>query len=219
VAVSPDGAWAATAGNDQFVRIWNVAEGTLVRQIPGHQSHVYTVMFDRTGQFVVSGDLLGTVMEWEVGSGRLVKLFDASRLYIYSNDFRAHYGGVRSMAWSLDGSELACGGLHECTNAFAGENKPLALVFDYATGEFKRAHTADIRGVTWDLNYHPDGFIIGATGGQGGGALLFWAPDKEPESHRFGLPNTARGMDLHPDHKRIATTHYDRHLRITVLGA
>ena len=37
----PDGATVATCGNDKLVRIWNTADGKLVRELAGHESHVY----------------------------------------------------------------------------------------------------------------------------------------------------------------------------------
>lgn len=219
VAVSPDGSLLATGGDDKKVKLWKSADGALVREMAGHESQVYTVIFEATGAFVLGADLYGKVHQWELATGKLVRTLDASRLYTYDKQFYAHYGGVRAMGFSADGKELACGGLHENTNAYAGENKPFVMVFDWATGQLKRSHAADLKGVVWDLRFHPDGFLIAVSGGQGGGVLLFWKPEQEKEFHSFKLPANARGMDLHSDRLRIATSHYDNHARITTLSA
>ena len=39
----------ATGGNDNMVRLWNLADGKLVRELPGHERHVYSVSFHPTG--------------------------------------------------------------------------------------------------------------------------------------------------------------------------
>ncbi|MFM8217471.1 MAG: WD40 repeat domain-containing protein, partial [Planctomycetaceae bacterium] len=56
IAVSPDGNLIATGGNDLVVRVWSAADGSLVKELPGHERHVYNVAFDPTGKFLVSGD-------------------------------------------------------------------------------------------------------------------------------------------------------------------
>ena len=50
--------------------------------------------------------------------------------------------------------------------------------------------------------------------GTGGGALWFFKPDQPNEFHKLTLPNTGRGLDLHPDTLRLATAHHDGHLRV-----
>ena len=37
IAVSPDGALIASGGNDKVVRIWNLADGSPVREMTGHE--------------------------------------------------------------------------------------------------------------------------------------------------------------------------------------
>ena len=45
IAVSPDGKSIATCGNDQLVKLWDAADGTLLREFAGHKSHVYNLTF------------------------------------------------------------------------------------------------------------------------------------------------------------------------------
>ena len=60
---------------------------------------------------------------------------DASPLWKYDAGFRADVGGVRAMAFSGDGKLLACAGITEVSNAFAGIGNPLVVVFDFEKGE------------------------------------------------------------------------------------
>ena len=48
VVVSPDGSLVASVGNDLKVKLWNVADGKLVREMTGHESHIYNAVFWKT---------------------------------------------------------------------------------------------------------------------------------------------------------------------------
>ena len=218
--VSPDGKTLVTGGNDNLVKLWNADDGKPLQQLSGHESHVYSVMFHPGGRFVLSGDLSGQVKQWDVASGKQVHSFDAKDLHSYNNGQQVHYGGVRSLSLSPDGKQLACGGLHKASNPLGAVNEPLVVVFEWETQKQVRAHVADgVRGVIWRSLYLPDGKILGASGGAGGGFLLFWNPNEDKSFHQFKLKDTIRGLDIHPDGLHLATAHWDRHLRISRMTA
>lgn len=216
---SPDGGMIATGGNDNLVKLWD-AEGKQLQELAGHDSHVYSVMFHPDGQTVLSGDLSGQVRQWEIANGKAIRTFDAKDLHTYNKGQRVHYGGVRSLSLSPDGANLACGGLHKASNPLGAINEPLVLVFESDSQQRLRSHVADgVRGVIWRSFYLPDGKILGASGGSGGGFLLFWNPAEEKSFHKLKLKDTARGLDIHPDRLHLATTHWDRHVRISKMSA
>ncbi len=224
VAVSPDGEVVATAGNDLVVRLWSFADGSRLAQLDGHQNHVYSLAFHPDGQSLVSADLKGVVTTWDLAAGTARETLDASALYKYDKGFRADIGGARSMAFSRDGKSLALSGITNVTNAFAGVGNPLVIVFDWekrAEKDVKPAqhHSKDkLKGVAWGVALHPHGFVIGASGGGGGGFLLFWKPGEKHEFFKLKLPDTARDLHLHPDELRLATAHFDGHVRISRMG-
>lgn len=220
LAMSPDGKLVASGGHDLVLRIWNVEDGTLVREMTGHEKHIYSCLFHPTGEFVLSGDLAGKVHQWEVATGKLVRTFDATPLWSYNSGQGVDYGGVRTMAWNADASHLVCGGLHQASNPLGAVNEPLVLRFTWDKAEKIRSHVAaGVKGVVWNAQFHPQGFLMAGSGGSGGGWLLFWNDAEDQVFHKFQLPNTVRGMDLHPDGVQVATAHYDRHLRISKLVA
>jgi WD40 repeat protein len=103
VDFSRDGRWLATGGGvpsrSGEVKIFNVADGQLVREIPGaHAETVFAVRFSPTG------DSLATA-----GGDRLIKIFDAN-----SGDetkrFAGHTAHVLALAWKADGKLLVSSG-------------------------------------------------------------------------------------------------------------
>jgi WD40 repeat protein len=215
VAVSPDGRHFATCGNDRLVKLWSCADGSLVRQFAGHEWHVYSVAFHPSGESLISGDLHGVIKQWDVGRGSDVRTFDAGLLYRYDPTFRADHGGVRAMAFSADGSLLACAGITDVTNAFAGVGKPAVVLFNWQSGQRQQVlrPQANFQGTAWGVGFHPTGFVAGAGGGSGG-ALWFWRPEQPLAFHTVALPNNARDLHLHPDGRRLAIAFFDGAVRI-----
>ena len=169
VAVSPDGKLLASAGNDRVVKLWSLDEGKPVREMRGHEKDVYSLLFHPSGEFLLSGDLLGKVRQWEVATGKICRSFEAKDLHTYNGGQRVHYGGVRSIALSPDGKHMACAGLHKATNPLGAVSFPLIVRFDWESQEIVKKHVLeDVRGIAWRVLFHPNGFLIGCSGGAGG---------------------------------------------------
>jgi WD40 repeat protein len=219
LAMSPDGKTLASCGNDHLVKLWSVATGELLRELSGHACHVYNVAFHPGGQFLVSGDLKGIVKVWDVAKGTAERELDAKVLHKYDQTFMADHGGVRAMAFSGDGGLLACAGITEVSNAFAGVGKPLVVLFDFATGKQKQLlrPKENFQGTAWGVAFHPDGFIAGAGAGNGG-ALWFWKPEQPQDFFALKLPDNARDLDLHPDGRRLAVPFFGGQVRIYDMG-
>lgn len=216
VAFSPDGATIATCGNDRMVRLFNAADGKLLRELAGHESHVYHLAFLPGGGHLASCDLKGVVKHWDLASGNCARQFDAAVLWKYDGGFRADIGGARGMAFSPDGKWLACSGVTEVSNAFAGIGNAVVALFDWASGERKQVlrPKENFQGVAWGVAFHPAGFVTAVGGGGHGGAIWFWKPEQPQPFFEFKLPAAARDLSLHPDGLRLAVAHYDSTLRL-----
>jgi WD40 repeat protein len=220
LAVSPDGKTLASCGNDHLVRLWSTADGKEQASYEGHESHVYNVLFHPDGKSLVSGDLKGVVKQWDLATGKVTRTFDAAVLHKYDPSFMADHGGIRGIAFSGDGKLLACAGISEVQNAFAGVGKPLVVLFDWESGKQKMLLKPKdaFQGTMWGVAFHPSGWVIGVGGGNGG-MLWFWKPTDTPSAHAIKLPTNARDLSLHPDGKRVAIAFFDGAVRLYEMPA
>lgn len=203
VAVGPDGKLVASCGNDNAVRLWKAEDGSPVRTLEGHASHVYNVVFHPDGKRLASCDLKGVVKDWDVQTGTSDRELDAKILWKYDPGFMADIGGARGMAFSPDGKQLACSGITNVSNAFAGVGNPAVVSFDWKAGKATVLKPKDaFQGTAWGVAYHPAGFTIAAGGGSGG-RVWFWKDDAT-SVHMLTVPTGARDMALAASGERFA---------------
>jgi WD40 repeat protein/transcriptional regulator with XRE-family HTH domain len=101
VAWSPDGTRLVSAGagrsNGELV-VWEVQSGKPLRAFAEDAERVSAVIWDRSGNFLISGGSDGKLCWWEVQNGKRVRVQEA------------HQGAIRSLKCSPDGRQLAsCG--------------------------------------------------------------------------------------------------------------
>ena len=245
VRVSPCGRLVATCGNDLLVKVWDAESGEPLQQFAGHQRHPYAVEFHPQSNHLVSEDLMGQVYRWNLETAKQDGEIDAKIMTGYDKKFAADMGGARDMQFQADGNVLACAGITNVVNAFAGVQDPLTILIDWPsqtiTHFLRQAKKAT--GIAWGIRHHQDGYWLGAISHQSGkGELAFWRLDEEksevtppnanasedaaapPEPvelkafHTVALKSGARGLDLTPDQQRLATAHADGALRIFKLS-
>lgn len=219
IDVSRDGRWVATAGNDRIVRIWT-PDGKPVAELAGHKRHVYSVVFHPDGHSLVSGDLMGVLKQWQVGEWKHVRDFQGGEVLVgWDTKFQVDCGGVRGLAFSPDGKTLAVAAFIEVKNAFAGVGTPAVVLFDVKAGKRTRIlkPAKSHSGACWGVVWHPQGFLVGVAG-MNGGKLLFWKPDQATAFFEFALPSVAYDLALNPAGDQLAVACYDGTLRLYDLG-
>lgn len=69
VAVSPNGQWAASAGADNAIKLWNLADGSAGKTLAGHAAAVHRLAFNADGSKLASASEDKTIRIWNLADG------------------------------------------------------------------------------------------------------------------------------------------------------
>jgi WD40 repeat protein len=97
VAVFPDGRRMATNSSDGVLRVWDLKNGAILKELVGFGDTMQDIALSPDGQLIASSDESGFVLAWHSETGRAL-----------APTFRAHDGAI-SMDFSPDGATLATG--------------------------------------------------------------------------------------------------------------
>ncbi len=191
LAATPDGSRLVSVGDDMLVKVWDADSGKPIRSLEGHarktpQGHVtalYAVTVSPDGKWIASGDRHGEVRVWELETGKAAQTFQVPVLYTYDPIQRKRsIGGIRSLAFSRDGTFLAVGGVGQIGNVDGLGGPATVEVWDWRKPERRFTGTAQgQKGLVNGLAFHADGWLIGAGGGEGG-FLAFWKVEPMPQT-------------------------------------
>ncbi len=125
VCASPDGATIASVADDMVCRLWDAETGVKRHELRGHESMtphqfpsmLYACAFSSDGRHLATADKVGHIVIWDVATGAAVTTLDAPVMYTWDPIERRHsIGGIRSLAFSPDGKQLAVGGIGKIGN-------------------------------------------------------------------------------------------------------
>ena len=184
VIVSPDGKQFASVADDMACKIWDVASGKMIHDLRGHKektpnnftSMLYAVTYSSDGKFLATGDKVGHVVVWNVTTGKEEATFEVPVMYTWDKTQRLHsIGGIRSLAFSPDGKQLAVGGMGKVGNIDHLEGKTRVEVFDWKAGKQTAEFAGDkFSGLVNRLAWAPDASWLLTAGGGAEGFFQFY---------------------------------------------
>jgi WD40 repeat protein len=195
LAVSPDGTKLASVADDMKCKLWNTANGAMIRELRGHEertpthfnSMLYCCAFSNDGTKLATGDRVGRVCIWNVANGERLSTVEVPALYTWDGVQRIRsIGGVRSLAFSPDGTQIAVGGVGQIGNVDGLSGPSRVEVHNWARREKTHEFQGAQQGLFNKLFWHTDWLC--AIGGGANGFIAFHNMANRTMIHQMNLP-------------------------------
>jgi sugar lactone lactonase YvrE len=189
VSFSPDGRLLASGSLDDTIKLWRVADGSLVRTLTGHTRVVSSVSFSPDGRLLASGGWYGTIKLWRVADGLEVRTLTG------------HSDLVTSVSFSPDGRLLA-----------SGSGDDIIKLWRVSDGALVRTLT----GHTWvveSVSFSPDGRLLAS--GSGDDTIKLWrVSDGALVRTLTGHTSAVESVSFSPDGRLLASGSWDHTIKL-----
>ena len=128
--LSPDGRWLATAGYDRSIRLWKVADHSLVWSNSVHNGAVFDLAFDPSGTVLASASADQTVKLWRVRDGLRLDTLNQPQ------------GDLNRVLFTPDGQHVLAGGADRRIHQWRFVSREAPALNPVVTARF--AHEAGI---------------------------------------------------------------------------
>jgi WD40 repeat protein len=212
VVSSPDGRIVASVADDMLCRLWNAESGELIRELSGHDertpthfpSMLHTCAFSPDGQKIATADKVGRICLWNVADGAQLRRFEATGLYTWDPKQRIHsIGGIRSLAFSPDGKQLAAGGVGHIDNIDGLDGLTRVEVFNVDSGEKLAELSGDGKGFMNQLIFSTDSQRLLGLGGAGSGLMQLYDLTAKKNIKSDKAPGPVHAAALSADGKHL----------------
>jgi uncharacterized protein with WD repeat len=149
VQFSKDGRYMISSSFDKSIKIWNVADGKLMKTLDGHTEAVVSLAFNDDGSLLATGSDDQKINLWSFPEGKLIRTMTGELHHVYGLAFEP--GGNRLLSGHLD--KPAIGEALQSLFGHTHYNKGVtARLWDYSTGKLLQTfseHADDVNDVGW----------------------------------------------------------------------
>ncbi|XP_010257868.1 PREDICTED: WD repeat and HMG-box DNA-binding protein 1 [Nelumbo nucifera] len=186
LAFNKSGSMLAAAGDDEGIKLINTIDGSIARVLKGHKGPVTGLAFDPISEYLASVDSMGTVIFWELSSGKILHTLKG-----VAPDLDSETSVLNMLSWSPDGDILAVPGL-----------KNDVVMYDRDTAEklftLRGDHGQSICFLTWS----PNGKYIATSGLDR--QVLIWDVDRREDIDRQKFDDKVCCMAWKPNNNALA---------------
>ncbi len=220
IAASPDGSRLYTVADDMLCKVWDASTGELLetfqdhaQQTPNHYpSMLYAVAVSPDGKWIATGDRIGHTVIRNTHSFDKVAELETPVMYTWDPRARRHgIGGIRSLAFSPDSSELAIGGIGKIGNIDHLGGPARLEVFDWknATQRLKIEDNKK-KGLIEQIIWPPDKEWILTAGGDNNGFLTFYNAQTGDLIHQDGQNGHIHAVSASPSFDELIVAAHER---------
>ncbi|CAH9092846.1 unnamed protein product [Cuscuta europaea] len=186
LAFNKSGTMLAAAGDDEGIKLINTIDGSVSRVLKAHRGSITGIAFDPKSEYLASIDSIGTVIQWELQSGRIIHT-----LKNIAPPTGLDHAFMNTLSWSPDGELLAAPGL-----------KNDVVMYDRDTAEslfsLRGDHVQPICFISWS----PNGKYMATSGLDR--QVLVWDIDKKLDIDRQKFDNMICCMAWKPQGNTLA---------------
>ncbi len=136
---------------EKTIRLWNVATGRNTQTLSGHKNRISSVIFSPNGETLISGEQDGTILIWDVSTGKHKILRDQME----DTEHYTHSNSKMVLMFNSDGSKLV-----------TGDQKGNISLWDVSTWKEDQTLEGHADAIT-SIDFSPDDRSIASTGKDG----------------------------------------------------
>lgn len=153
----------AAAGDDEGIKLINTVDGSIARVLKGHKGCITGLAFDPNSEYLASVDSVGTVIIWELQTGKSLHILKNIAPVIGSD-----LSIMNVLCWSPDGETLAVPGLRndvvmydrdtaEKLFTLRGDHvQPVCFLSWSPNGKYMATSGLDRQVLIWDVDQRQD---------------------------------------------------------------
>ncbi|KAJ3693246.1 hypothetical protein LUZ60_008726 [Juncus effusus] len=186
LAFNKTGSLLAAGGDDDGIKLISTVDSTISKVLKGHKGSITSLSFDPQNEYLASIDSLGTVIFWELSTGKILHTLKS-----IAPNCNSENSVLNMLSWRPDGEMLAVPGLRNDV-----------VFYDRDTSEKLFNLRGDHEKSICCLSWSPNGKYLATSGLDK--QVLIWDVDLKQDIEREKFEERICGLDWKPNGNCLA---------------